>query len=1431
MGVSIGKSRGSLLANPLLILLLFLFLFTGVISGNVSEKKLNQSFYLLVDSIRSKPVDDRITDLQQFLTKHPGYVNVYLTLLEWYTYHNKLELGKAYFQKLAKESAYAQNAYWILTKIYQLEDIPGKAFQSFIDALKVDDPPVELLYEFIEFDHYQLYRFKGASILRELSLTKDVRRLLKVFYAYFQQNDSSVIAILLQLNPSLTEQAIVLDVWGNSYYYTSRPCDAKTKWQIGYQLVQQQHNLRMQARFLTNLGFYAQEADKDYDLALTRYDSASAIASQTLEYHRMQMLSGYRGYLYRDKGFFREAEKCFKEAILICSNLKQPRFLADWQKGYGLTLFHLARYREAFDAIYAGEQIARKSNNIIYIVNTLLDRAELYLDLKQQALAKKDIREAYQLANSNQMIFERETAEVKQGQILLQEKEYSKARRIFKGYIQYLEETPTYRKEIYQWTGKVAETYFLEGNFEQAQTSYMRAYKEAKAVDARNFQGWYQLRLGDIALQQGRPNDAVQHYDDAFNIASAENVTEMLWEIYRGYGNFYRQCGEFSRAIRSYQQAARLVEKTRRKLDVDRLRIGYFVEGHTVYKKLVDCYLERYKLLHNPNDLDSIFVYHSMGRSRDLLDLQQQRGKISYSKEYKQSVAELQTLQRLLRLNTIQLMSDADEEPLNARLMNVRLTLLEQRVRLFKSDVEEKLPERPSFPSLFQISNYLKQIESGLLLYHITKQNSFVLVITEEKSDIVALEGIEENIAMIIDSLVAPFHYDFNPDSVHLCLFRADIAYKLYQKLIKPIEDTITLPENLLLVPDNPIMNLPFEMLLSGKADRPVYSPVDDPDYAKHFLVQRYSITYTPHIRFLENTLSQSFRDPSMVVFANPYYYLASSPSTSSQISRSRSGWYFGPLPYAEFEADQIQQIHEDTEVLIGSQATKSVLKTEITRNEIVHIATHGFVDSTFDAFSGLALALSSDSIDDGLFMGYEILDLEMNCDLVTLSACETGRGKLVAGEGVLGLPRLFLGAGAKTVLMTLWKIQDKFAFELMPGFYDYFLNQNLTKSGALSQAKRKIIQNKNRDDGSSVYYQHPFYWAAFTLYGDPGRSSGQFAELTNPWIWVVLITIIGISGLIILLFFYLKKQKEGNDAQSVKKSKDMTKRAVCIGIDKYPDPDRFKPLKGCVNDAEDWAELLKNKFDFGDEIEIILDEEATKDRILDALEQMITEAEKGDILVFTLSCHGTWVPDEGELDEPDFRDEAVWAADGKIIRDDEIRKVINLLEPGVSLTMIIDSCYSGGVTMDGSPVPNLFDGKSPQGIRFVPPQADDYTKDDVSFYKPALTIEDFSKFPIGRRFLLPIPKSDRVEILIAACDEAEICYETEKGDGEDNGVMTSEAISIIRDNPDQTYREFHKELRERLPSVKYPQSPQLEGTETDKDRPLFTNDEHDEQK
>jgi len=242
-----------------------------------------------------------------------------------------------------------------------------------------------------------------------------------------------------------------------------------------------------------------------------------------------------------------------------------------------------------------------------------------------------------------------------------------------------------------------------------------------------------------------------------------------------------------------------------------------------------------------------------------------------------------------------------------------------------------------------------------------------------------------------------------------------------------------------------------------------------------------------------------------MLVVANPTYDL---PQAKNIIATApRPAWQFDSLPSTEVEARQIQSIYSGVDLITRNDATETAIKNVMPQYQILHFSTHGFVDSTFGAFSGLALALSKEAVDDGRLMGYEIIDSGLDCDLVTMSACETGQGRIVEGEGVLGLPRLFLGAGAKSVLMSLWKVHDRFAADFMPKFYRGYLIDKKSKSEALGLAKRQVLDAKIKP-GQKVYYQHPFYWATFTLFGDPG-----FERKSNYSFWWLLIIFLTVAA------------------------------------------------------------------------------------------------------------------------------------------------------------------------------------------------------------------------------------------------------------------------------------------------------------------------------
>jgi metacaspase-1 len=252
---------------------------------------------------------------------------------------------------------------------------------------------------------------------------------------------------------------------------------------------------------------------------------------------------------------------------------------------------------------------------------------------------------------------------------------------------------------------------------------------------------------------------------------------------------------------------------------------------------------------------------------------------------------------------------------------------------------------------------------------------------------------------------------------------------------------------------------------------------------------------------------------------------------------------------------------------------------------------------------------------------------------------------------------------------------------------------------------------------------------------------------------------------------------------QSGKEAK--MKKAVCIGINNYPGT--ANDLLGCVNDANDWSALLQG---LGFTTSIMLDSQATRQNVKAALQDLVTNAAAEDVVVFTYSGHGTQVLDTSG-DETDLYDEAIYVYDGTIV-DDELRTIIKTINPGALLVVVSDSCFSGTVTRV-APGPSARPRYMPMG------------------FKPGGRVR--------KQFLYP--EADMLEILISGCSDKEYSYDADIN-GRYNGAMTAMAISVIKQNPQATYAEFYAGLRTLLPSSEYPQTPQLEGSDSHKAGELF---------
>lgn len=247
-------------------------------------------------------------------------------------------------------------------------------------------------------------------------------------------------------------------------------------------------------------------------------------------------------------------------------------------------------------------------------------------------------------------------------------------------------------------------------------------------------------------------------------------------------------------------------------------------------------------------------------------------------------------------------------------------------------------------------------------------------------------------------------------------------------------------------------------------------------------LIERHAMSYAPSL----NALVQLRRSPSntapfrVLAVGNPATRLRAAADSDGAAALRRGDVenlaLLGPLPFAEQELHAIGRTFRDrTRIMSGASARESGLRDgSLPQFPVLHFATHGLVSDVQPKRSGLLLA--PETGEDGLLQMSEIYGLGLKANLVVLSACQTALGREITGEGLIGLSRAFFYAGARSVVATLWNLNDRFAAEFVERFYSE-LNQGHSSEEALRRAKIAYVNHPR--------FSHPFYWSSLVMLGD----------------------------------------------------------------------------------------------------------------------------------------------------------------------------------------------------------------------------------------------------------------------------------------------------------------------------------------------------------
>jgi CHAT domain-containing protein len=615
---------------------------------------------------------------------------------------------------------------------------------------------------------------------------------------------------------------------------------------------------------------------------------------------------------------------------------------------------------------------------------------------------------------------------------------------------------------------RLAEAYRGMGKHELAIVSARKAAESADRLGSARDSSEARIELGRSCLARGRKGEAKRVFSEALRLADANGMDPSIVGARLGLAAVARDRGDLTEARQQLEAAMITLESLRRAVSDPELKSRFAGQNWGVYQDLIQVLsaLER-NAPGQGNALDALAV-SERGRARAFLDMlaearvdlsgqlsaEDRQRRIDLSSRLSRAYAEQRRHPSVVHTNSV-----ADAE---------RAVADWSRSLRYASPkyAELQYPEPLRAEAIERIASEQKVT---ILEFALGDPISHAWVIGPKSARMVVLpkrSNIEQAVREFRASLTHPPAGARDIDE-----FRAASA-KLYSLLFARVRAS-ELSRRLLIIPDGFLYYLPFEALVkNGNEGDPVY------------LNDAATISYAPSISVFAHELetdraAKQRPRKELLAFGAPFF--TGAPPDAATLVRSsydRAGFSLSPLPSARLELKMLRALFPsyDTQIFIGAKATERAFKAErLTDYRLIHFASHAILDERFPQRSGIVLAPEKDGSEDGILRMNEIMNLRIDAALVVLSACQTGLGKVVRGEGLIGLTRAFMYAGGKQVAVSLWSVNDASTAEFMQLFYSE-LRSGVPAAEALRTARKRLA----REYGSA--YRHPYFWAPFVL-------------------------------------------------------------------------------------------------------------------------------------------------------------------------------------------------------------------------------------------------------------------------------------------------------------------------------------------------------------
>ncbi|MCX5855550.1 MAG: CHAT domain-containing protein, partial [Deltaproteobacteria bacterium] len=458
--------------------------------------------------------------------------------------------------------------------------------------------------------------------------------------------------------------------------------------------------------------------------------------------------------------------------------------------------------------------------------------------------------------------------------------------------------------------------------------------------------------------ETGRPEEALKIYGDLISYPQVKQWGNIYWQILFDMGKHSIRIGKNAEGINILEKAISSIEERRSTIDTEAARIGFVGDKQAVYHELINALII-------DKQYEKAFEYVERAKSRALVDL------LASKKDFALKEGNEQEIGRVLVMN------ESIEE--GAIIQNAYADRNKTRSIQIKAreDLKTKAPELASLVTVTSqpIADLQSLIpkEDALIEYYYRDKDMYAFILSDGKLQTIKLgsEKLTEDVQAFRKLIDTPNSIQF-----------MDLSKRLYRRLFKPLESTLN-KRNLIIISHGALHYLPMNALHDGNV----------------YLIDRYSIRMMPSasaMKYLRE--KKTVKGGGLLVFGNP-----------------NLGDPKYDLEYAQREAEEIAKIHPKSKIFVRKEATEGALRKYCKDYSYIHFATHGQFNS--DAPLKSALLLAPDEKYNGMLTVDKLYSLNLDSDLVTLSACETGLSKIANGDDLVGLTRGFLYAGSRSIV------------------------------------------------------------------------------------------------------------------------------------------------------------------------------------------------------------------------------------------------------------------------------------------------------------------------------------------------------------------------------------------------------------------------------